>query len=90
MLPTPSVLMKTLSTKLDTSSFFFMRHEVDERYNPAERFENDRGKLQGELAEIYDLLGTRFQRETLHQRWLQRQVSFVYIPRRYNSYESCC
>ena len=65
-------------------------HEMDERYNPAERFENDWGKLQGELAEIYDLLGTRFQQETLHQRWFQRQVSFVYIPRRYNSYESCC
>ena len=63
-------------------------HEVDEHFNPVERFENDRGRLQGELTEICNLLGTRFQRpsQALHQRWLQRQVSFVYIPQRYNAY----
>lgn len=54
-------------------------YDVDEHFNPAERFENDRGKLQGELMEIYALLGTRFQHQALHQRWLQRQASFVYI-----------
>lgn len=59
-------------------------YEVDERYNPAERFENDNNKLQGELKDIYDLLRPRFEWQALHQRWLRRQVSFVYILQRYS------
>ena len=53
--------------------------KVDEHYNPAERFENDKNKLQGERKVIQDLLQVRISPQALHQRWLRRQVSFIYI-----------
>ena len=53
--------------------------EVDEHYDPTERFENDRNKLQGQLKEILDLLQVRFQQQALRQRWLRRQVRSIHI-----------
>ena len=52
---------------------------IDEDYDVAERFENDENKLQGQLKEIFDLLRENFQQQALHQRWLRRQVSSIYI-----------
>lgn len=53
--------------------------EVDEQYDAAERFENDKNKLQGQLREILDLLQVKFQQQALRQRWLRRQASFIHI-----------
>jgi len=52
---------------------------IDEDYNVAERFENDKNKSQGQLKEIFDLLREKFQQQALRQRWLRRQVSSIYI-----------
>jgi hypothetical protein len=54
---------------------------VDENYDPTERFENDKNKSQGQLKDILELLQVKFQRQALHQRWLRRQVSSFHIPR---------
>lgn len=51
--------------------------KVDEEYDAAERFENDKTKSQGQLYEILDLLQGKFQQQALHQRWLRRQVSSI-------------
>lgn len=53
--------------------------DVDEHYDPTERFENDKNKMQGQLKEILGVLQEKFQQEALSQRWLQRQVSSVYV-----------
>lgn len=53
--------------------------EVDEQYHPAERFENDKNKLQGERKAIQNLLQVRFPSQALRQRWIQRQVRFMHI-----------
>ena len=53
--------------------------DIDEGYNAAERFENDKSKSQGQLKEIFDLLQEKFQQHALGQRWLQRQVSSIHI-----------
>lgn len=53
---------------------------VDERYDAAERFENDKNKSQGQLKEILSLLQAKFQQQALRQRWLRRQVSSLCIP----------
>ena len=52
--------------------------DVDESYNPAERFENDENKVQGQLREILGLLLPKFEERDLSQRWVRRQVSFTY------------
>jgi hypothetical protein len=52
---------------------------IDEGYDAAERFENDKSKLQGQLKEIFDLLQEKFQQHALRQRWLRRQVSSIHI-----------
>ena len=44
---------------------------VDERYNAAERFKNEKNKKQGQLKEIIGLLQGKFQQQVLCQRWLQ-------------------
>jgi hypothetical protein len=53
--------------------------DVDEHYNAAERFENDKNKSQGQLKEILDLLQVKFQQQALRQRWLRRQVISIHI-----------
>lgn len=52
--------------------------DVDKHYDPAERFENDANKVQGQLKEVLDLVQDKFQEEALGQRWFRRQVSFIY------------
>ena len=53
--------------------------DIDEGYDAAERFENDKSKSQGQLKEIFDLLREKFQQHALRQRWLRRQVSSIHI-----------
>jgi hypothetical protein len=53
---------------------------IDQHFNPSERFENDQNKSQGQLKEVLNLLQMKFQSQTVHQRWLQRQVSLYHIP----------
>ncbi|KAF8798514.1 hypothetical protein BYT27DRAFT_7320401 [Phlegmacium glaucopus] len=61
--------------------------DVDEHYNAAERFENDKNKSQGQLKEILDLLQVRFQQpeQALHQRWLRRQFLNGLNTQRHNT-----
>ena len=53
--------------------------DIDEGYDAAERFENDKSKSQGQLKEIFDLLQEKFQQHALRQRWLRRQVNSIHI-----------
>jgi hypothetical protein len=53
--------------------------DIDEGYDAAERFENDKSKSQGQLKEILDILQEKFQQHALRQRWFRRQVSSIHI-----------
>lgn len=53
--------------------------DIDEGYDAAERFENEKSKSQGQLKEIFNLLQEKFQQHALRQRWLRRQVSSIHI-----------
>jgi hypothetical protein len=52
---------------------------VHEDYDAADRFKNDKNKAQGQLRDIINLLQEKFQAQSLRQRWLRRQVSYVHI-----------
>ncbi|KAJ7201090.1 hypothetical protein GGX14DRAFT_571664 [Mycena pura] len=43
---------------------------VDSQYNPLERFENRASKIQGELAELLEVLPPRFHGETMRSEWV--------------------
>ncbi|KAF8149986.1 hypothetical protein B0H34DRAFT_757228 [Crassisporium funariophilum] len=64
--------------------------EVDDHYDPAERFENDENKLQGQLKEVFDLLHMRFQQQALRQRWLRRQFVNGLNTQQYNTATRIC
>ena len=51
--------------------------EIDEHYDAAERFENEKKKDQGQIHEILNLLQEKFEQDALRQRWLRRQVRSV-------------
>ena len=51
--------------------------DVDEDYDAADRFKDNRNKAQGQLREIVDLLQEKFQVQSLRKRWLRQQVSYI-------------
>lgn len=55
--------------------------KFDEHYDAAERFQNDKNKIQGQLKEILNLLQVRFQQpeQVMNQKWFRRQVGFIHI-----------
>ena len=57
--------------------------DIDEHYDAAERFENDKKKVQGQIHEILDLLQEKFEQDALRQRWLRRQVRSVHVLQLY-------
>ncbi|KAJ7633299.1 hypothetical protein B0H17DRAFT_961776, partial [Mycena rosella] len=44
--------------------------KLDDQYNPLERFENRASKVQGELADLLDLLPQKFHGEIMQSEWL--------------------
>ncbi|EDR01377.1 uncharacterized protein LACBIDRAFT_333280 [Laccaria bicolor S238N-H82] len=67
--------------------------DIDEHYNAAERFENDKKKVQGQIHEILDLLQEKIEQDALRQRWLRRQFMNGLKPQRYNTatrIRHCC
>ena len=53
--------------------------KFNESYNVAERFENDEGKLQGQLREVWTLLRGRFEEDILRQKWMHRAVRCLFF-----------
>lgn len=67
--------------------------DIDEHYNAAERFENDKKKVQGQIHEILDLLQEKIEQDALRQRWLRRQFMNGLKAQRYNTatrIRHCC
>ncbi|KAF9034771.1 hypothetical protein BJ165DRAFT_1533821 [Panaeolus papilionaceus] len=59
--------------------------KLDDDYEPAERFENDHNKVQGQLREVAELLRDRFDVSSLHKRWLRRQFLQGMSQQRHNT-----
>ena len=51
--------------------------DVDENYDAADRFENNKNMAQGQLRDIINLLQEKFQAQSLRRRWIRRQVSYT-------------
>jgi hypothetical protein len=51
--------------------------DVNDQYNPLERFENRGSKIQGELADLLDILPAKFHRDVMCSDWLIKLVRLL-------------
>jgi hypothetical protein len=51
--------------------------DVNDQYNPLERFENCGSKIQGELADLLDILPAKFRGDVMRSDWLIKLVRLL-------------